>query len=687
MSSRQFSLSVVATAIVLSGYSPFAAAAIDSTVEAGANSVDLNVTAEQFHYRTSEMPVAQAGMIALPASAGSVNTVVNRGAVNGVALQQDGIFLAPAPYSSNVQVQPNLLMMTGLNVASMTEVSLGGQGSFGALNYQSVKISPKDMETVINAETSQDGDITGGFITSGQSKQYGMLLAVDYQKASKDVGFSKGFDAEYSNTDVLFKIAADSLAGARKPQRTEFSFQYINNDNDISPVGITPADFNAKPATRYFSSSQDNEQSKRYRYVVAHEVKLSSQANMLTDFYYQSQEQRINQMQYLDDMLLTPTGLSTIAQFEQAPVAQGLMLGSMAQSNDLEGFGIQTRGETLHGAHKVIYTARYHHDKAEMRLGYQDWMYGQDLSLTAGELSPVIEYKDDATALTTAVDTQLNYDNLYMNIGLGYENVDVSREVGANFSGLDAADFTNDGWLPSLELGYRQSSWSVALSAKQAWTAASAGNAEQKPQEALQYEVSGRYQGERLGVASSVYYHDFDNQHMSCSWAIPCNYQGKTVQDNISDVAVMGADLSLSYHMNFDSFSIPFTAQYLYAKAEIEEEGCNFFACYGKDVQLPWVPEHQATINTGLIIGSFSLMFNALYQSELGYKVSDQVENYSIDGQWKLDVAANYAFSQQHNIYVRVENALDEALISQHTPLGINGQSELTTLIGYQGRF
>ncbi|WP_259397353.1 hypothetical protein [Shewanella sp. SG41-4] len=43
--------------------------------------------------------------------------------------------------------------------------------------------------------------------------------------------------------------------------------------------------------------------------------------------------------------------------------------------------------------------------------------------------------------------------------------------------------------------------------------------------------------------------------------------------------------------------------------------------------------------------------------------------------------------TEQHELYVRVENLLDEDLVANRTAMGFQRQSEMTTYLGYQGHF
>ncbi|NKF49671.1 TonB-dependent receptor [Shewanella sp. WXL01] len=687
MSSRPFSLTTVACAILALVNSPLAHSAEQQKEQVSRADVDVTQDMGAFQYRSTEMALAQSGVVVLPASSYQANTVVNRGAVNGVAQTQDGIFFSPAPYSADLVIAPNLFFQQSVNVEQSTTAGIGSEGSYGVVDYQSKRVSSADTATIVNLEAGQNSELAGGIIMSGTSKQYTMLLGVDYQKAEQDVGIARDLDAQYSHTDIMFKIGAGSLLGARNPQKTEFSFQFSDKDNDAGLLGLTDADFELEPQKRYQVAQFDNETQRRTRYALAHEVTLSPSNQMYTDLYYQSMSQKTSQMAYLNGDVIDKSLLAGLALFERQPLGVDLTLGAMAQDNEFDGFGIQTKGVNQYGQHKVIYHGRYHHDKAEMRLGYQDWIYGQDLSFTPGNSFSAVEtYTDDATAILAGVDTELNYGKWQILAGVSYETVNVTREVSITSHDITNVDFSDDGWIPSLAAVYQGDSWRFEANAKRAWTAASAGNKLQKAQEAMQYELSAAYTLGAMHLDAATYYHDFNNMHFSCMWGVVCGYEGHTLQENIEDVKVYGADVSVNYQLAFDSFSMPIIANYLYAKTELDDSACANGSCPDTETRLPWTPEHQAFVSTGIVVGDFSLMAQALYQSEIGY-MYDQVEDYLIDSQWKLNVAASYDFSAQHQVYLRVENALNQDLVAHNSHLGVVAGAEQKALLGYQGRF
>jgi len=182
MSDRSFRVSMVASAVVfiLSSF-PSMADTVTESFEAKNSHIDMGqADVSLFNYRQSSNLLAQTGVSVHPNIANADNVISIRGATNGVAVMQDNIFYSAAPYSAqNLVSLPNLFFQSSVSSHKQTNVSQGGQGSFGTLDFTTAAIGANDTDVIINIETDDDGSPAGGVIVSGKTKEYGMLLGVD----------------------------------------------------------------------------------------------------------------------------------------------------------------------------------------------------------------------------------------------------------------------------------------------------------------------------------------------------------------------------------------------------------------------------------------------------------------------------------------------------------------------------
>ena len=89
-----------------------------------------------------------------------------------------------------------------------------------------------------------------------------MTFKIDYQKEQGDANFFNGSDADRTKTDMLFKVNAASLLGARSPQQTEFTYQFIEandkNKNHSDFIRSNKFDYGYDPNGGHRACSMDH---------------------------------------------------------------------------------------------------------------------------------------------------------------------------------------------------------------------------------------------------------------------------------------------------------------------------------------------------------------------------------------------------------------------------------------------
>lgn len=703
MSTRPCAMSYIAVAVSLV-YFPFADSSTLNHVDPDAHILLLGPTVTDVYHSDDEALALSrlAGLTLLSADRnGNPASLSVRAASQGVAILQDRVYVSPAPYSApQLQLLPNILQQQSVRLLPMGEARLGGQGAFGVVDFDSFAVptaTPSTGRSRHGASSNQSGrvlleggsesDMNLGLVWGMHENEMGMLVAANHARSQGDTEFINGSDAEQTSTDLLFKINATSLLGARNPQTTEFSYQYHNDDGYRSFVGLTDEDWQAQPQHLYSASAADNHEGNQHKYKLSHEVRLGRTDNVLTDFYYQSYSQQSASLNRFEGAELTPLVLASLAAFERQPVAEGAELGALLQNNDFSAFGAQSEAISQYGAHQVSYSARYHTDKAEMRMAQRQSVWQQDLSLNAIGTLPEAAYTDEATALTAAIDSQLNWDLLQLKLALTYETVDVSREVELAAADLQNVDFSDSSWMPTVGFALRFDDWRVSVDALQAWSAASAGNAEQSAQESQRYQVAVQYSAVGINAQFTAYLQDFDNMHVNCDAYSSCLDARLWQQENIADVDIQGLEVSFDYQWQWGQVTMPLALNYHVLDAKYQQSHCtDIQGCVVAGDKLAWMPETQLQLSAGMQYDAFGINANAFYQSTRQFKLLGE-QGYFAEAQWRLELSANYRIRPEHEIYFRIENLLDEPLIATAANSGIRTENGRNSYLGYQWRF
>ncbi|MGI1987441.1 TonB-dependent receptor domain-containing protein [Shewanella glacialipiscicola] len=652
--------------------------------------LELNQLNDTFHSTADSLALGQlTALTVLPADLNGNPASINmRSASQGVAVLQDRVYFSPAPYSApQLQLLPNLLQQQSVTVTPMANMAVGGQGAFGVVSYQTLPVAEQAENSKVTLEGNTDSDYSVDVNWGVKQKEYGMILAVNYSDGSGADHLLNGQDTDRQTTDILFKINAASLLGARSPQVTEFTYQFLDDDSYRSQLGLTQADWQQDPMSLYSATAGDKHQGRHHKYQLSHQVALSGGHKVITDFYYQSYSQQLNQLNQFDGQMLDTQSLAALAAFERLPTVDGVAVASLQQDNDFSSFGMQTESVNQYGAHQIIYSARYHTDKAEMHFGDQKSLWQQDLSLMSDAPNALSAYTDDATVFTSAIDSLFNWAGLQLKLALAYEQVDVAREVDIAYVGLDAVDFSDSDWMPQLGVLYDAGDWRLSTDIRRSWTAASAGNLDQEAQVSLHYQVSAQYASNRFNAGIKTYIQDFDNLHVSCDAYASCADSRLWVQGNVTDVLTKGVELDLGYQWDAGSVQLPLALNYQYSNAEYQTNSCNEIqGCVVAGDRVAWLPEQQLQLSAGMKYAEYELHANVFYQSEREMGQFG-AELQPVASQWRVDLAANYHFNRHHEIYFRIENLLDETLVTTASNSGIRSENGRISYLGYQWRF
>lgn len=683
MSSHYFAVSLTAAAVSL------VCSNVLSANPLYYQTLELSELHDNYHSSDDVMTLSHLNSLTLlPADhSGNTANVGMRSASQGVAVMQDRVYFSPAPYSApQLQLLPHLLQQQSVTVTPLADMAVGGQGAFGVINYQSLAIADNAQNASLMVEGTTDSDFNAGMNWGVKEKEYGMVLAANYSQNQGDGYFLNDSDADRRTTDILFKMNASSLLGARSPQVTEFTYQFIDDDSYRSQLGLTEADWLKDPLMLYSASAEDEHQGRHHKYQLSHQVSLGS-SKVVTDFYYQSYSQQLNQLSQFNGQDIDTQNLAAIAAFDRQPTADGAELTALMQDNDYSSFGTQTQSITQYGEHQVIYSARYHTDKAEMRFAEQQDQWLADRSIAGGAATDILAYTDDATALTSAIDSLFNWQGLQIKLALTYEHVDVSREVNLDYAGLEAVEFSDSDWMPQLGVLYDAGDWRFSTDIRRAWSAASAGNSEQEAQVSLHYQVSAQYASDGMSADMKAYVQEFDNLHVGCDAYSMCSDARLLTQENVPDVLTYGVELSLGYRWDLGEVQLPLGLNYQYLSSEYQINTCTAIqGCVSAGDKLAWLPEQQLQFSAGVNYAEYGVNLNAFYQSERELTQFGS-ELQTVSSQWRVDLAASYQFDRHHELYFRIENLLDESLVTTASNSGIRSENGRISYLGYQWRF
>ncbi|GGI72601.1 TonB-dependent receptor domain-containing protein [Shewanella gelidii] len=646
--------------------------------------------ADAFHYQSNREAIAFLPGVTVFSGASSVTPFISHGAASGIAVLQDRIYYSPAPYSSPGTWSQPVKRQQSIAYSATTDVRLGGQGAAGALAYKTQSIGQDKLKTTAALEGNSQAGGDLDLAVNVKNRDYGMLFTVDHAQRDLTQEFRNDAELDMKSTQIMFKMDAESLPGARNYQKTEFKYQYENTEQSDSIVGTTFVDWELEPTLNYSATARDQADSTSHRYQLSHQVNTNKYSQVLTEFYYLTEETETARLNSLSGSLIQDAQLAQLSSFDREPTVLGLSLGSLVDARDMRGAGVQTQMLTKYQGNDISYSARYHTDSSEVELGHQNmqWMFDRSL-LVVDDAATILTYKDSANVLTLAADTDMKWGPTVLTLGLGYERVDVERKIEANAFGLSNTDFSDSNWLPSIGIAYDVGHWHIGADVSRPWVAATAGNQEELAQESLHYQISGHYQTEQFKIGLNIYMQDFDNLHTGCDGFTNCSAEQLASQYNIADVMSQGAELSFVSQWQFGEVLVPLNLTYQYDNSEYQQTQCGLngpISCAIEGERLAWVPEQQIALNVGMKMDAFAIYANAFYQSERELR-DNLTQSRMVPEQWRVDIAASYQIAKSQQVYARVENVLDEDLIARHSGSGVISEQGQVAYLGYKISF
>ena len=443
-----------------------------------------------------------------------------------VTIMEDGIMMAPAPYSDPAAYySPRIGRMSGVEILKgSSQVRYGPHNTGGVVNYLS---TPFASLVTSGAEESARGKspVSGKGVVSGKSPKSPRPAArtsgegVDefYLKSTYGTNnalFNHGYWAHTAQTsagtlgwvaemhhaqndgfrtidqvggptgfrtlDPNFKIFFEPDTVLK--QRFELRLGYTDFNADETYVGLSERDFQNDPYRRYASTQFDNIDSHQYRAVFSHTMEHKPNLRIQSDAYYTSFDRswyKIDSVQSADGTTSYNIANALAAGGEGLNILKGDAAGIWKirdNNRDYYTTGVQQRLDyqftTGPVAHELTLGWRAHYDEAR-RLQRDDTVTtsnnGSVLSTARGFQGSGGNRLEETLAFSVYAEDAMKVGNLTIKPGVRYEHLE-QKYADYNTSGnpdqtLASASGTTDIVAPGLGLNYEfNPQWSAFAS-------------------------------------------------------------------------------------------------------------------------------------------------------------------------------------------------------------------------------
>lgn len=368
-----------------------------------------------------------------------------------VTLMEDGILMAPSPYSSpNAYFFPKVARMSAVEfLKGSSQVLYGPHTTGGAVNFLSTPIPTGAAPSVFSRLTYGTfgtffNQTWVGATESTASGRFGYL--VEYHRQYTD-GFrvvdGVGRRSGYELTEPMLKLSWEPSGGLR--QKFEFKLGGTEFGADESYAGVAEADLLTNPNRRYASSQFDRHEARQRRTHLKWTAEPDASLRLESALYYN----RFNRVWNRLDGLTTTTGAvlrANVAEALMDPASLAVLRGDINPANDGSFFtNAATRAHEAYGwqgsltrrlvtgdvRHELTTGLRVHRDTAGGTNRRTDHAV-VDGVIGAGVSGPATGAGfQETVAAAFFVEDSMKFGALTLRPGIRYERLDMANTTAA----------------------------------------------------------------------------------------------------------------------------------------------------------------------------------------------------------------------------------------------------------------
>jgi len=631
-----------------------------------------------------------------------------------VAIMEDGILIAPAPYAAPAAYYfPLMSRMSQVEVfKGPSAIKYGPNTVGGAINMLSRPInSDKKPQTEIDLALGQDNyqKAHGHFSQTTTFSGYGDLGFLIEGLTINSDGFKDldgGGDTGFTKNEVIFK-ANFIPSKTENYQIWQFKGGYSDEVSNETYLGLTDADFIENPERRYSASKNDKMDWEHYQFQLSHYIELDDQTSLYTQAYHREFDRdwdrlnSFNSSRSMQTILTSPeTGINALFM----EVLKGERDSTTSQENLL--FTLNDRRYFSQGLEsKLLWDSelmgadlsldvglRIHRDEvARNHRADQYFMQAGELVFANEQQQTTTRNKDNATALASYANANLDFGQFNITAGMRVEYIEGESHDDLTGERLNSSDTVV---MPGLGVFYQiDDSLGLLFGVNKGYVPNSPGQGDSvDPEESWNYEFGLRYSQQELRADVIGFYNDYSNLKGTCTFSSGCD---KTLDEefNAGEVNVYGLEASFTAEFELTrGITLPINLAYTYTESEFQNSFQSNFSQWGRVVSgdaLPYLPENQISIEMALQHENWRA---ALLLKHIDAMQEAAGDNTELAGLWtdevqQLDFSSWYRFSTNFKVYLKVDNLTDETVIVSRRPFGARSGKTRQTSIGVKLSF
>jgi Fe(3+) dicitrate transport protein len=624
-----------------------------------------------------------------------------------VALLEDGIPFAPAPYSASAAYYfPLITRMTDVRVIKgPAAIAYGPQTIGGAIDLITRPI-PSRTEGAVDLATGQYGyGKLHGWVGSSDDRIGFLAEAVHLRNDGFKV-LPSGADTGSVRNEWMLKGSYVVDPHARERHEFRVKGTYSDEESNESYLGLTDAELRATPDRRYAASALDHMKWHRTAIALTHAYDPTKDFSITTTLYRNDLSRSWRKFNALRgasgfDVLNDPTnGRNAVyaavlrGETDSSSTGEAILVGPNERTFAVHGIESRARWSTSTGplTHRAEYGLRLHYDRIERR-------HSEDaFRMTSGQLVPegsptvVTAFNEASTeALAMHAVDAIGLQNLTITPGV---RVEAMRSVYIDRAARTEQKRLTQALLPGIGAFYSLTRDLGVLAGVHRGFSPPVPGSGAEPELSVNYEAGTRFVRRRMRAEVIGFYNDYSNLTDTCTLSSGCIDANLDRQFNAGRARTYGLEAFAEHRIPLpvQGLEIPVNAAYTLTYSEFLRTFQSDDPIFGNvrpGDQMPYVPRHQANVSVGLehqrAGGSVSMTYVSAMREIAGSL--PLASTIATDDQVVFDASAYFEPIPHVRLYLNGRNLFDERYLVARRPYGARPNAPRWIQVGVKVSF
>lgn len=631
-----------------------------------------------------------------------------------IALLEDGVLIAPAPYSAPAAYYFPLVtrMKTIEIVKGAVAVRHGPNTVGGAVNLIGNGIPVKRVASI---DTAIGGDLYGKL--HGQlgdvGRNWGYWLEGVKLHSNGFKRLDSGGDTGFNKNDALARFRVNSDPDRPVYNQLDLTAGYSDEVSDETYTGLSEADFALSPTRRYSATQLDKMEARHLTARANHKLELGAKLDLSTTIYHHRFQRDWRKLvgfsdaRSLADVLKSPElGLNSIfygvltGQSDTGSSAEHIILGTNARKFVSQGVQsvLHTTRKTGDVEHDLSFGLRLHLDEAR-RIAREDSFSMLGGALQQDEIETVVASDTDAEARAWAVFVQdsLKWKGLHLTGGFRAEVIATSWQNNLDPVGSEQNELSSV-FIPGLGAFYALTQhWGVLAGVHKGFVPVAPGQPSGvAPETSLNYEAGLRYGDANFRAEAIGFLNDYNNLKATCSFSSGCTPDMVFSEFNGKGAVVAGLETFAGGELPLGNFlgglSAPLKVSYTFNSSSFDQDFNSDNPQWGevkKGDELPYFSKHQLGVHGGLRTDRYEIASSFRYVGAMrdvagqgAIEDEERIDAYSV-----VDLAFHLRLGKLGHLYATLDNLLDARYAVSRRPIGLRPGKPRLVIVGYKNQW